>query len=77
MLRRQIRVWRGLTIANDVNQVNISSLFDCKNTDSRRVLKKYTQAPENTRDGGTEVKSLSYKQLGNKQKRKLKNNVSL
>ena len=64
MPRRHIRMCRGLTAANDVNTPAISSLFACKNTSLRRVLKKYTQArygrgTDGQMHGGTEVK---YKQ---------------
>jgi hypothetical protein len=36
-------MYRKFPVANDVNQPEISSLFDYKHSNLRRVLKKYTQ----------------------------------
>jgi hypothetical protein len=46
---------RKPTAANDVNTAEISNLFAYKNTNLRRVLKKYTQAREN---GGTDAQMV-------------------
>jgi hypothetical protein len=44
MLRRQIRMCREFPAANELTFLSISGLFGYKNTNLRRVLKKYTQA---------------------------------
>jgi hypothetical protein len=44
MLRRQIRMYRKATVANDVNTPADSNSLEYKNTNLQRVLKKHTQS---------------------------------
>lgn len=65
MLRRQIRIYREFPIANELTYMLISGLFDCKHTNLRQALKKYTQPLENYSSAAQRSKKsgLSYRQL--------------
>jgi len=61
MPRRQIQMCRKPTAADDVNTAEISNLFGYKNTNLRRVLKKYTQTRKGSSSAARQFGGLEKK----------------